>query len=99
MPTYRNPCATNPLLRKGGVHIRSKTGRRSRDRYDLLDEAAECMQAYIRQRQPDNEAEDHLEEVKGERDAPFSFAGDIIFTELLLRCGWQALAHQRFHCC
>jgi len=37
MPIYRNPCATNPLLRKGGAHTQSKTGRRSRDHYDLLE--------------------------------------------------------------
>jgi len=73
MPIYRNPCATNPLLRKGGAHTQSKTGRRSRDHYDLLDEAAQCMEAYIRQRQTDNEAEGHSEKEKGEHDAPLSF--------------------------
>jgi len=99
MPVYRNPCATNPLLRKGGVHIRSKTARRSRDRYDLLDEAAQCMDAYIRQRQPNNEAKGPLEEAKGERDAPFSFACELFLWRNFRGCGWQPLAHQRFHGC
>ncbi len=31
----RNPVAQSPLLRKGGVHTESKTGRRVRDRIKL----------------------------------------------------------------
>jgi len=73
MPTNRNPCANNPLLRKGGAHIRSKTAQRSRDHYDLMEEAAECLEAYYAQRNAEIVSGDQEEKVKGEQDAPFSF--------------------------
>jgi len=88
MPTYRNPCANNPLLRKGGAHIRSKTGQRSRDHYDLLDEAAECFDEYQRHKKSENyndsNKDDLLMEVKGEHDAPLSFNG----STLVHHSGW-----------
>ena len=87
MPTYRNPCANNPLLRKGGTHIRSKTGQRSRDHYDLLDEAAACFDEYRRHKKSEIDYEpvidyesgtdDQLIEVKGEHDAPLSFINSL----------------------
>jgi len=67
MPVFRNPCATNPLLRKGGVHIRSKTGQRSRDHYDLLDEADQFMDEYSENRMSDIKGK----EEKREPEAPF----------------------------
>ena len=71
MPTYRNPYAAHPLLRKGGVHIRSKTGQRSRDHYRLRDEAAECLEEYFHRDETDSD--DLVGDVEGERDAPLSF--------------------------
>ena len=65
----RNPYAAHPLMRKGGVHAQSKTGQRTRDRSKLLDEAAECLDQYLNR----DESENLEVEVKGERDAPFSF--------------------------
>lgn len=47
MPVYHNRVANNPLLRKGGVHIKSKTGQRSRDRHALNDLVAEYMDKTI----------------------------------------------------
>ena len=101
MPTYRNPCANNPLLRKGGTHIRSKTGQRSRDHYDLLDEAAECFAEYRRHKKSeidyepvkgdDSETDDLLMEVKGEHDAPLSFIyypTFIYYSTLVHHSGW-----------
>ena len=41
MPRRRNPIARSPLLRKGGVHKKSKTGQRVRARLttrDAMDE-------------------------------------------------------------
>ena len=32
MPKRRNPVALSPLLRKGGAHVKSKTGQRVRTR-------------------------------------------------------------------
>jgi len=61
------------LLRKGGAHIRSKTAQRSRDHYDLMEEAAECLETYYAQREAEIDSEDQEERVKGEQDAPFSF--------------------------
>ena len=73
MPTYRNPCANNPLLRKGGAHMCSKSAQRSRDHYDLMQEAAECLEAYYAKGEPDADVDDHELRIKGEQDAPFSF--------------------------
>jgi|GEM_PF-2254926 len=39
----RNPYACHPLLRKGGPHIKSRTGQRRRVKDNLLDEADEYM--------------------------------------------------------
>ena len=77
MPTYRNPYATHPLLRKGGAHVRSKTGQRSRDHYDLLGEAAESLEEYFLQNTSDDE--DLVGEKERELDAPFSsfYAGKL----------------------
>jgi len=90
MPTYRNPCANNPLLRKGGAHTRSKTGQRSRDQYDLLDEAAEYFDEYQRCKRSDidieSEKDDLLTDVKGEHDAPLSFAN---VASLIHHSGWR----------
>lgn len=71
MPTTRNPYAMHPLLRKGGAHRRSKTGQRSRDHYDLLDEAAEYLNEYYLQKE--SETEDLVGEMERELNAPFSF--------------------------
>jgi len=73
MPVVRNPYARHPLLRKGGAHIRSKTGQRSRDHYDLLDEAAECLEEYFQQKESDSD--DLAGDMEREHDAPFSFKG------------------------
>jgi len=73
MPVVRNPYARHPLLRKGGAHIRSKTGQRSRDHYDLLDEAAECLEEYFQQKESDSD--ELAVEMEREHDAPFSFKG------------------------
>lgn len=40
----RNRYACHPLLHKGGVHLESKSGKRSRDRQSLLDEVNECLE-------------------------------------------------------
>ena len=74
----RNPHAAHPIMRKGGVHIQSKTGRRTRDHCKLLDEAAECLDQYLNR----DESEKRVAEVKGERDAPFSF----VLLNNLIRC-------------
>ena len=65
----RNPHAAHPIMRKGGVHTQSKTGQRTRDHCQLLDEAAECLGEYLNR----DESEDLVGDMKGERDAPFSF--------------------------
>ncbi|VAW88707.1 hypothetical protein MNBD_GAMMA16-105 [hydrothermal vent metagenome] len=36
-PKTRNPVARSPLLRKGGVHVKSKTGRRVKSRLSVED--------------------------------------------------------------
>ena len=63
MPTLtrrrpRNPIALSPLLRKGGVHERSKTGVRAEAKQELQDELEfwqeeleeECLSTTIRSR-------------------------------------------------
>ncbi len=48
-PHIRNPIARSPLLRKGGPHIRSKTGQRVRSRlstYSAFDEWLEERENY-----------------------------------------------------
>lgn len=42
--TIRNPYACHPLLRKGGPHIKSRTGQRHQVKEKLMDEADEYMQ-------------------------------------------------------
>ena len=41
----RNPVATAPILRKGGMHQKSKTAERSRVRSRLRQESAEWRQS------------------------------------------------------
>ena len=41
----RNPVATAPILRKGGMHQKSKTAERSRIRIRLRQESAEWRQS------------------------------------------------------
>jgi len=37
MPTHRrNPVARSPLMRKGGAHVKSKTGQRTKNRQSTL---------------------------------------------------------------
>ena len=81
MPTYRNIYATHPLLRKGGAHIQSKTGQRSRDHLDLLDEAADYLEIYFQQ-QSDSDA--LVGETEEEPMAPLSFCGLLKFTSSCL---------------
>ncbi|MGH8474891.1 MAG: hypothetical protein ACRER2_03825 [Methylococcales bacterium] len=38
MTRKRNPIARDPILRKGGTHVQSKSGRRHRDKHTLKDE-------------------------------------------------------------
>ena len=85
------------MLRKGETHIRSKTGQRSRDHYDLLDEAAECFDEYRRHKKSEidyepvidyeSEKDDLLIEVKGEHHAPLSFIN------------YPKLVHHSGRCC
>lgn len=44
MPAPRNRHAWHPLMRKGGVHQRSRGGQRVRDRQLLRDERAACIE-------------------------------------------------------
>lgn len=83
MPTYRNLHAAHPIMRKGGVHTQSKTGQRTRDNCKLLDEAAECLDEYLNR----DESEKLVTEVKGERDAPFSFVDHITIVRLKFLIG------------
>jgi hypothetical protein len=73
MPTYRNPYANHPLLRKGGVHVPSKTGQRVRHRESLLDEVAEYMDEYFQESELEAKSEDNIVKLEGEQDAPFSY--------------------------
>lgn len=41
--TIRNPYACHPLLRKGGPHVKSRSGQRRQVKDDLWDEADEYM--------------------------------------------------------
>jgi len=50
MPRPRNPVARSPLLRKGGAHVKSKTGQRVRSRLsmeDAIDEWYETTESDI----------------------------------------------------
>lgn len=42
MYRHRNPVAAAPILRKGGVHQKSKTAERTKARLQLKREAAAC---------------------------------------------------------
>ncbi len=43
MPKPRNPYACDPLMRKGGVHQRSRTAERATDRQALLQEVDDYL--------------------------------------------------------
>lgn len=43
MPTRHNPVARSPLLRKGGVHVRSRSGERQAITYNMRNEAANYL--------------------------------------------------------
>lgn len=43
MPTRHNPVARSPLLRKGGVHVRSRSGERQVITYNMRNEAANYL--------------------------------------------------------
>lgn len=43
MPQRRNPVARAPLLRKGGVHIKSKSAERSKAKNATRSEAAQAL--------------------------------------------------------
>ena len=52
MPTRRNPVAHTPILRKGGVHQRARSGERQAERellHDLLREGLEEYQENTQQ--------------------------------------------------
>lgn len=44
MPQRRNRHACDPIMRKGGPHVRSRTGQRQQARHQLQDEADEIME-------------------------------------------------------
>jgi len=69
MPRPRNYVARSPLMRKGGAHIESKTGKRVRERLALEDALDEWFDE-----EPDNNEEDN----KGEQLAPLCFFTDNI---------------------
>jgi len=64
--TYRNYVTRSPLLRKGGPHIKSKTGQRVRDRlttHRLLDDWQDEF---------DKDSDDEFQTKGGERELPDS---------------------------
>jgi len=65
--TVRNPVARSPLLRKGGAHIKSKTGQRVRARLSTNSAINEWQEEWI----DDFENENEIEENKGSTDSPF----------------------------
>lgn len=46
MPRRRNPVALSPLLRKGGAHVKSKTGQRVRTRLATQNAIDEWREEY-----------------------------------------------------
>ncbi len=63
--TIRNPVARSPLLRKGGPHIKSKTGQRVRTRLSTNSAIDEWFDEF----EDDNEKEEN----KGSIGSPFLF--------------------------
>lgn len=59
----RNHAARSPLMRKGGVHVQSKSGKRVRERLATELEVEGWL----------GEIEDNLEENDGEHGLPFCF--------------------------
>lgn len=73
MPVYRNLYVMHPLMRKGGAHIKSKSGQRNRDRCHLNDEVSEYLDEYYDLDDSDPEYAGMTGEMEGEHDAPSSF--------------------------
>jgi len=44
----RNPVAAAPILRKGGVHLKSKTSRRRKLKKDMWEEVTDWKQGKVR---------------------------------------------------
>jgi len=66
--TVRNPVAQSPLLRKGGAHVKSKTGQRVRARLSTGSAIDEWLD--------DLEDDGHnKEQENGEQSLPGSFVG------------------------
>ena len=70
MPRQRNYVNRSALMRKGGPHIKSKTGQRVRARLSIYEALDEC------ETEEENEFETHKKE-NGEREAPHSFLPDM----------------------
>lgn len=47
-PKIRNPVACSPLLRKGGAHIQSKSGKRQQEKNKLKQEVREMLKSQIK---------------------------------------------------
>ena len=73
MPVYRNLYVMHPLMRKGGAHMSSKSGQRSRDRFALRDEVAEYLDEVDQSPVDDPDIDDLTGNSRGEHDAPLSF--------------------------
>lgn len=76
MPRPRNYVARSPLMRKGGAHIESKTGKRVRERLAVEDALEEWF---------DEDTDNYKEDEKGEQLAPLSFLMKKLLHKPLLR--------------
>ena len=69
MPKSRNPVARSPLLRKGGAHVKSKTGQRLRSRLNTQDAIDEWW---------DEQQDQQQEETTGEQTLPDFIAQSLL---------------------